>query len=163
MPPAWEPGFHNFTQPMSGDKYCAPGTPALTIATVRSNAKIGTSVHVEWPDSACSILDEAKARFLQLARDFAWLNPHLGMAVTRTNSAPSAICSKPRTNRRSGRNCMPTWHSARAARTNRKVENTSGTSGLADLSAEPARPAERSPYFFPLAALLFLGFLMFLR
>jgi len=48
-------------------------------------------------------------------------------------------------------------------RTNRKVENTSGTSGLADLSAEPARPAERSPYFFPLAALLFLGFLMFLR
>ena len=36
--------------------------------------------------------------------------------------------------------------------------------GLADLEAEPARSAEqRSPYFWPLAPLFFLGFLTSLR
>ncbi len=41
----------------------------------------GTSVRVYWPGSASSILEEAKARFLQIADDFAWLNPHLSLSV----------------------------------------------------------------------------------
>ena len=36
----------------------------------------GTTVTVFWPDSACSILADAKSRFVQIASDFAWLNPH---------------------------------------------------------------------------------------
>jgi DNA topoisomerase VI subunit B len=45
------------------------------------NVKTGTTVKVWWPDSACSTLAEAKARFLQLADDFTWLNPHLSLSV----------------------------------------------------------------------------------
>ena len=29
----------------------------------------------------CSILTDAKARFLQIADDYAWLNPHLTLTV----------------------------------------------------------------------------------
>jgi hypothetical protein len=36
---------------------------------------------ISWPDSACSILTLAKARFLQIAEDFAWFNPHLALKV----------------------------------------------------------------------------------
>ena len=41
----------------------------------------GTRIHVEWPDSACSILEGAKAQFLQIASQYAWLNPHLTITV----------------------------------------------------------------------------------
>jgi DNA topoisomerase VI subunit B len=44
--------------------------------------KIGTRIVVFWPDSACSILAEAKSRFLQIGDDFAWLNPHLCLVAT---------------------------------------------------------------------------------
>jgi hypothetical protein len=43
--------------------------------------KKGTSVRIGWPESACSILADAKSRFLQIADDFGWLNPHLRMRV----------------------------------------------------------------------------------
>jgi len=43
--------------------------------------KRGTSVCIGWPESACSILADAKSRFLQIADDFGWLNPHLRMRV----------------------------------------------------------------------------------
>ena len=39
--------------------------------------KNGTQVQVFWPDSACSILADAKTRFLQIADDYTFLNPHL--------------------------------------------------------------------------------------
>jgi DNA topoisomerase VI subunit B len=39
--------------------------------------KKGTRITVFWPDSASSILASAKDRFLQIAADFGWLNPHL--------------------------------------------------------------------------------------
>jgi DNA topoisomerase VI subunit B len=54
----------------------------------------GTAVTVEWPDLACSILTGAEARFLQIADDFTFLNPHLTLTtdwhgrVTRT----AAVC-----------------------------------------------------------------------
>ena len=43
--------------------------------------KNGTAVAVHWPDSACSMMSDAKARFLQIADDYTWLNPHLSLAV----------------------------------------------------------------------------------
>jgi DNA topoisomerase VI subunit B len=43
--------------------------------------KKGTSVCITWPESACSILADAKSRFLQIADDFCWLNPHLRIRV----------------------------------------------------------------------------------
>jgi DNA topoisomerase VI subunit B len=44
-------------------------------------AKAGTSFTVHWPDSACPILTNAKPRFLQIASDFTFLNPHLTLEV----------------------------------------------------------------------------------
>ncbi len=52
----------------------------------------GTTIRVHWandseedgqdrPDSPCSILRRAKARFLQFVEDFAWLNPHASFGV----------------------------------------------------------------------------------
>jgi DNA topoisomerase VI subunit B len=47
-----------------------------------SNVRIGTSVTVQWPQSACSVLSSAKSRFLQIAQDYAWLNPHLSLVIS---------------------------------------------------------------------------------
>jgi DNA topoisomerase VI subunit B len=43
--------------------------------------KKGTRITVRWPHSASSILTGAETRFLQIADDFAWLNPHLRILV----------------------------------------------------------------------------------
>jgi hypothetical protein len=51
------------------------------IASVTAPRK-GTQVTVSWPDSACSILAPAEARFLQIADDFNWINPHLRIRVS---------------------------------------------------------------------------------
>lgn len=55
--------------------------PRITLEQRASLVKSGTQVQVEWPDSACSILQDAKAHFLQIADDYAWLNPHLTLTV----------------------------------------------------------------------------------
>jgi hypothetical protein len=57
--------------------------------------KKGTRVCVAWPESASSILADAEARFLQIADDFGWVNPHLRIRVAwngveRVNREPSA-------------------------------------------------------------------------
>jgi hypothetical protein len=44
--------------------------------------KSGTSIRVGWPNSASSILEAAKSRFLQIAERFAWLNPHMTLTIT---------------------------------------------------------------------------------
>ena len=41
----------------------------------------GTRITVHWPDSACSILEDARPQFLQIADAYAWLNPHLAITV----------------------------------------------------------------------------------
>jgi YD repeat-containing protein len=46
-----------------------------------SDVRNGTSVTLRWPRSACSILVSAKARFLQIAQDYAWLNPHVSIST----------------------------------------------------------------------------------
>ncbi len=45
------------------------------------NVKTGTTVTVHWPDSACLILMGVRERFLQIADDYTWLNPHLTLTV----------------------------------------------------------------------------------
>ena len=46
-----------------------------------AHQKNGTEFQLHWPDSACSILHDAKDRFLQIVDDYTWLNPHLAVAV----------------------------------------------------------------------------------
>ena len=56
--------------------------PRIQHTTTRSLIKNGTSITVHWPDSACSILREARAHFLQIADDFGWFNPHLSLSLS---------------------------------------------------------------------------------
>jgi DNA topoisomerase VI subunit B len=64
--------------------------PKIDHSQEASDVKIGTSVTVRWPQSACSIVNSAKARFLQIAEDYTWLNPHLSL-ITSWDSAQSEI------------------------------------------------------------------------
>ena len=66
--------------------------PAISHTThTDQDVKIGTTVKVHWPVSACSKLTEAKGRFLQLADDYTFLNPHLTLTLewygSRTTTA----------------------------------------------------------------------------
>lgn len=45
------------------------------------NVTTGTTIAVRWPDSASLILTEARERFLQIADDYTWLNPHLTLTI----------------------------------------------------------------------------------
>ena len=67
--------------------------PRIVHTTTRSLIKNGTSITAQWPESACSILHEAKARFLQIADDFGWCNPHLSLSLSwngETHTFPPA-------------------------------------------------------------------------
>jgi DNA topoisomerase VI subunit B len=55
--------------------------PVITHDQHPADARIGTRITVHWPDSACWILNEAQSRFLQIADDYAWTNPHLRLIV----------------------------------------------------------------------------------
>jgi hypothetical protein len=55
--------------------------PRVTRVCEDSLVKNGTRITVAWPDSACSKLDDAKWRFLQIAKDFTWVNPHLTLSM----------------------------------------------------------------------------------
>jgi hypothetical protein len=46
-----------------------------------SVVQIGTRVTVRWPNSASSVLEEAEARFVQIAGSFTTFNPHLSLSV----------------------------------------------------------------------------------
>ncbi len=61
-----------------------------------SDVKTGTRITVHWPDSACSNLAAAERRFLQMAEDYVWLNPHLSLTVSWNGKRrPSAPPSNP--------------------------------------------------------------------
>ena len=47
----------------------------------RSARKIGTLVRIRWSKFATSLSEIEAARFLQIAEDFAWLNPNLDLTV----------------------------------------------------------------------------------
>lgn len=53
--------------------------PVIDHKTVRSNLQKGTRLRI---DLACSVLVDAEARFLQMADDLGWQNPHLRLLVT---------------------------------------------------------------------------------
>ncbi len=55
--------------------------PRIAHVQEPSSVKIGARITVRWPDSASSILDDAKARFLQVADDYTWVNPRVTLAV----------------------------------------------------------------------------------
>jgi DNA topoisomerase VI subunit B len=55
--------------------------PKITHVQKASPVKTGTRISMRWPDSACSYIGEVRARFLQIADDFTWLNPHLTLSV----------------------------------------------------------------------------------
>jgi DNA topoisomerase VI subunit B len=55
--------------------------PVIRHRHAQQDVRSGTSITVAWPDSACSILVGAEERFLQIADDCTWLNPHLGLTV----------------------------------------------------------------------------------
>src|SRR5262249_1961632 len=55
--------------------------PAIEHATDLVQPSPGTTFRVRWPNSACSILSSTEARFLQIAHDYTFLNPHLSLSV----------------------------------------------------------------------------------
>ena len=55
--------------------------PTVEHRVEASDLKAGTRIRVGWPDSACPILEDARPQFLQIADQYAWLNPHLSIAI----------------------------------------------------------------------------------
>jgi Histidine kinase-, DNA gyrase B-, and HSP90-like ATPase len=55
----------------------------------------GTRIKVEWPDSACSILADAKDQFLQIAGQYPWLNPHLTLTTDWFGDRSTALATDP--------------------------------------------------------------------
>ena len=55
--------------------------PVIDREQSRGDRQIGTRVTVRWPDSARSTLLDAGSRFLQIADDYVWTNPHLRLVV----------------------------------------------------------------------------------
>jgi DNA topoisomerase VI subunit B len=60
-----------------------------------SFAKTGTLVRVIWPDLACSILKLAKSRFLQIAGDYTFLNPHTTLDIDWFGSQQRITATNP--------------------------------------------------------------------
>jgi DNA topoisomerase VI subunit B len=71
-------------------------TPQIEHVRGPSTIRIGARVTVRWPNSACSILTRAEARFLQLAAHYAWVNPHLTLSVRWTAGTDTDPASVPR-------------------------------------------------------------------
>src|SRR5918996_5995391 len=56
--------------------------PVIDHRHEQCDVRNGTSITIAWPESAGSILVGAEQRFLQIADDYTWLNPHLALSVT---------------------------------------------------------------------------------
>jgi len=54
--------------------------PIIDVASVASDVRNGTIVTVCWPSVCTDILNAAGHRFLQLVRDYVFLNPHLNLS-----------------------------------------------------------------------------------
>jgi hypothetical protein len=77
--------------------------PQLEHDTTSSLVKTGTRITLQWPESASWILEAADNRFLQIADDLVFLNPHLSIRAS-WNGEPDL--DWPATN--------PQWHKWRA-------------------------------------------------
>jgi DNA topoisomerase VI subunit B len=76
--------------------------PVIAHNEQAAQTRNGTSIRVRWPVSPRSNLHEAKVRFLQVAEEYAWLNPHLtiglnwfGNRISITSTNPSWAKWKP--------------------------------------------------------------------
>ena len=70
-------------------------TPTIARSIEPADRKNGTEIKVHWPDLACSILEEAEARFLQIAADYSWLNPHLTLTVSWSGETGTVTATAP--------------------------------------------------------------------
>lgn len=61
----------------------------------QSAVRNGTVLTVHWPDKARSLLTDADQRFLQLADDYCFLNPHLALEVDWFGSMTSTEATTP--------------------------------------------------------------------
>lgn len=64
---------------MSVDRIRQEPVTQHQISTTKTD--VGTSVWVEWAANSASIMQEARPRFLQIAQDYTWINPHLTLTV----------------------------------------------------------------------------------
>jgi DNA topoisomerase VI subunit B len=64
--------------------------PVITTTREHVNGRTGTVACVHWPGSARSVLDAAEPQFLQIAEDYAWLNPHLTISAGWDGEDPQA-------------------------------------------------------------------------
>ena len=56
--------------------------PRIDLASEKSSIITkGTTIRVCWPNCASSIIEDQKDRFLQIAEDYTWLNPHLTLVT----------------------------------------------------------------------------------
>ena len=72
--------------------------PRIARVCETSDVTIGTKFTVRWPDLAGTILDDARLRFLQVAENFTWANPHLTLAVRWDRSSAADYLTAAATN-----------------------------------------------------------------
>jgi hypothetical protein len=70
--------------------------PVVDHRTACRPVKIGTVVTVHWPDAACQLLEAARPRFLQIAGDYTFLNPHLSLSVDWLGERSRTAATNPR-------------------------------------------------------------------
>ena len=88
--------------------------PRLDHFQGRSSVRNGARITVNWPVYAGSNLDQVKSRFLQMAEDYGWLNPHLALSVA-WNGARAVSFEAPAPAWKKWRPCNPTpacWYDA---------------------------------------------------
>jgi DNA topoisomerase VI subunit B len=69
--------------------------PKIEYCTEPSKVKNGTCITLKWPELACSHLDEARSRFLLIAYEYAWLNPHLSLEITWDGERQTMTATEP--------------------------------------------------------------------
>ena len=88
-------------------------TPVIDHRCEPCDVRNGTSITVAWPESAGTILAGAEQRFLQIADDYTWLNPHLALSVTWFGERSAIPATDP--SWRKWRPCDPTcphWYTS---------------------------------------------------
>jgi DNA topoisomerase VI subunit B len=70
-------------------------TPKIEHRQEDGHNRTGTKIGVLWPDSASSILTNAKSRFLQIADDYTFLNPHLTLKLDWFGEHRDTMASDP--------------------------------------------------------------------
>jgi DNA topoisomerase VI subunit B len=89
------------------------GEPKLMRQVSSGSVKSGTKVTVEWPESACTILEEANDEFLPLALAYVLANPHLDLTLRSPAGQFSSAAVDPLWGK--WRSCDPTsphWYNA---------------------------------------------------